>query len=362
MQASVPSRLTAPAHTSSPLARYLLGVYAVLIVYGSLYPWLGWRSHGVHPFAFFSEPWPRYRTWFDIVTNFIAYVPLGGLAVAALLPMRRWLAFAAAVAAGAALSFCMESLQTYLPTRVSSNLDFALNSTGALLGALLGVWLAPSALAAGGVRALRAHLFRRGRRADAGLILLALWLLTQLNPVTLLFGTGDLRELIGALPTKPYPPEVFVRLEAVVVATNLTATGLIMAHLISPARKRWPLVLGLLGAALLVRSVAFAVLFEPNEALSWFTPGAAAGLALGTVACLLVVRALPRYELGIAAVCISIATAVVNTGPENPYLAESLAAWRQGQFLNFNGLTRALSAVWPFLAMIYVVRRERRAS
>jgi len=36
-------------------------------------------------------------------------------------------------------------------------------------------------------------------------------------------------------------------------------------------------------------------------------------------------------------------------------MTASLALWRQGHFLNFNGATRVVSAVWPFAAMVYLV-------
>ncbi len=43
--------------------------------------------------------------------------------------------------------------------------------------------------------------------------------------------------------------------------------------------------------------------------------------------------------------------------------AATLTVWQQGHFLNFNGLTRLVSAVWPFAALAYLcllaARRER---
>ena len=71
---------------ASPLARYLLLVYLLLVVYGSLYPLAGWRDQGLSPFAFLGAPLPRYFTWFDVALNVAAYFPLGLLAVLALAP------------------------------------------------------------------------------------------------------------------------------------------------------------------------------------------------------------------------------------------------------------------------------------
>jgi hypothetical protein len=49
------------------------------------------------------------------------------------------------------------------------------------------------------------------------------------------------------------------------------------------------------------------------------------------------------------------ATALVNLSPANPYLAQALAVWPQGHFLNFNGLTRLVAALWPFAAIVYLL-------
>jgi hypothetical protein len=46
---------------------------------------------------------------------------------------------------------------------------------------------------------------------------------------------------------------------------------------------------------------------------------------------------------------------LVNLAPPNPYFAETLKVWAQGHFLNFNGLTRLVSAGWPFVALGYLV-------
>ena len=57
-----------------------------------------------------------------------------------------------------------------------------------------------------------------GHAVDLGLVLLALWLFTQLNPETLLFGNGDLRDLLAAQPADFYAAATFARIEAGVAA------------------------------------------------------------------------------------------------------------------------------------------------
>jgi hypothetical protein len=57
------------------------------------------------------------------------------------------------------------------------------------------------------------------------------------------------------------------------------------------------------------------------------------------------------------------ATVLVNLAPPNPYVDASLRVWQHGHFLNFNGLTRLVSALWPFAALGYLMvlaaRRQR---
>jgi hypothetical protein len=65
---------------------------------------------------------------------------------------------------------------------------------------------------------------------------------------------------------------------------------------------------------------------------------------------------LPRLaRLALAAVLLMVGTVLVNLAPPNPYLAATLKLWQQGHFLNFNGLTRLVSALWAFAALGYLI-------
>jgi VanZ family protein len=344
------------AQRSSTLARYLFLAYALLLAYASLHPFSGWRDPGLTPLAFLAAPLPRYLTAFDLASNFFGYAPLGFLAVLALYPRLAW-PWAVAVASllALALSLSLESLQLFLPSRIPSNVDVLTNTAGGTAGALLASLTARRLVQGGVLQALRYRLFLPGARIDLGLVLLGLWLLSQLNPETLLFGSGDLRELFQSPSGQLHPADMFVRVEASVAGANTIAVGMFISCLVQRAQPMRLLFLGLLAAALLIRTVAFGVLVSPHEMLVWLTPGALHGVAVGLVAVLLGV-ALPRSaRLALAALALMAATALVNLAPENPYLAASLALWRQGHFLNFNGLTRLVSSFWPFAAMFYLM-------
>ncbi|HMG58115.1 MAG TPA: hypothetical protein VK583_00140, partial [Burkholderiales bacterium] len=190
---------------------------------------------------------------------------------------------------------------------------------------------------------------------DLGLVLLGLWLFAQLNPETLLFGTGDLRGLFKTPSGKLYPAEVFLRVEAGVACANGLAAGLLALCLIARNQPARGVVVIFLSAALAVHTFGFGLLVSSQDILSWVTSGALYGVA-AAILLLLVVAGMPRTtQLALMGFALMAATALVNLAPANPYMTASFALWQQGHFLNFNGATRVVSAVWPFAAMVYLV-------
>lgn len=341
---------------ASPLARLLLLVYVLLVVYATLYPLSGWRDSGIPAFEFLIASRPRYITGFDLAVNILGYIPLGWLAVLALQPrVSGTAAFSATVASGAALALLLEATQTLLPARFASNIDLACNITGVALGALLGVRSVGWLLGEGPLLRWRARHVLPGARADAGLVLLALWVATQLNPASLLFGAGDLRDLFRQPVGSAYEADVFVAIEALTASSNLVAVGLLASAILAPAAPVLRSLAVLIGLGLCVKTGAFAILRQAEDVFHWLTPGALIGLAVG-LPLLFAAALLPRVlRLGIAAVLLMAATVLVNMAPANPYLVATLVVWGQGHFLNFNGLTRLLSSVWPFAALLYLI-------
>lgn len=292
--------------------------------------------------------------------NVVGYVPFGFLAIAALHPRARGVAaFVLAVTAAAALSLVLEAGQSYLPARVPTNLDVFCNVSGAALGAALGLNFT-AYIAGGPLSRRRAAEFIPGTGTDFGLVLLGLWFFIQLNPAALLFGAGDLRDLLAPFEGRARRPEFFVFIEAFTTAANLVAVALLLSALVPPGRPVRVMVLAALFGALVVKTAAVAILMRAENVLAWLTHGAQLGLVFGIAAALAAV-ALPRtMRLIVAAVLLMAATVLVNLSPPNPYLADSLKVWQQGHFLNFNGLTRLVSALWPFIAIGYLIYLSSR--
>jgi VanZ family protein len=340
---------------ASPLARLLLAVYALLIIYASLYPLSAWHEPAGSAFAFLTAAWPRYVTRFDIAVNVLGYLPLGLLGMLALHPALRGLGALLFVTTGCALlSLGLEATQSYVPPRHPSALDLAANAGGALIGAWLAHALGPWLLEAGPLRRLRARFIAEGTAADVGMVVLGLWLFSQLNPATLLFGTGDLRDLFVPPEGPAYAPALFIGVEAVTVACNVVAVALLLSVIAASGRSLRTMALVVILAALAVRTVAYSVVMQAGSVFAWLTPGAIQGLVVGLAVALVALGLPRRLRILLAALLVMGAAILVNLAPANPYLAATLALWRQGHFLNFNGLTRLVSALWPFSAIAYL--------
>ena len=345
-----------PREQASTLARYLFVAYLLLVVYASLHPLYGWRDRGLPAFAFLTASFNRPMPAFDVFVNVLGYVPLGFLAVLATYPrLRGGAALGFGVLCSVLASFVLESVQVYLPTRTASNLDIFANASGGTLGAIAALVATRPLMERGKLQALRSELFLPGGRIDLGLVLLGLWLFSQLSPETLLFGMGDLRDLFKAPSGKLYPAEVFLRVEAGVACANGLAAGLLAACLVERDQPVRGIVLLLMATALSAHTLAFGLLVNPQDPLSWVTPGALYGVA-GAISLLMIAIALPRAaQLPLVGFALLAATAIVNLAPANPYNTAVFSLWQQGHYLNLNGLTRLLSVLWPFAAMLYLV-------
>jgi len=365
-----PRHAAAPdALRTSPLARAALLVYGVLLVYGSLSPWTGWRSLGVDPLAFLRAPWPTHATAFDLALNVLAYLPLGLLLGLALHPrLRGGLAFAVAIGLAGGLSVLLEVLQNYLPARIASNLDVLTNVAGAALGALAATLLAPTLIDGRRLAQARRRWFRP--HSAALVLLAALWPLAQIHPGPMLFGNGQLdREFVSALLAlfdgrlPDFDASRFAAAEGLVTACGMLAAGAAMAAGMKQRAPRLRMLLLLLGAALATKAITYGHEFGPERAFAWLTPGAMAGLAAGMLAVTAAATATStRAVAALAAAALLVLIVAVNAVPANPYHDHWLAAWRPGQLRNVVAATERLAQAWPYalLAVLLWARRRSR--
>ncbi|KVN37085.1 teicoplanin resistance protein VanZ [Burkholderia stagnalis] len=370
------------SHRASTLARQACAAYAVLIVYASLYPFDGWLALGIGPFDYLFAPMQRYVTAFDVVTNVLGYLPFGALAVLALHP--RWRGVGAtliAAALGALLSASMEALQTYLPTRIASNLDLAANALGALLGAALVAPATGALLERGVLRRLRFAWFE----ADSAtpLLLAALWPFAILFPSPFLFGIGDwpaalweradvsmqdalLAWLPAAWQVRDWPQRVDGWLsdsawEAVLGGLMLFPALAVASLAMRPRAPRVRLLIAFVVATLALKSAATYMQSATGLVVVWATPGARLGIELGFAAALVALYVPGAWRAALAAAALCAGVALVNLLPVNPFFDYTLSGWRQGRYVHFNSIARWLAWIWPYAALIWLGQRVERA-
>lgn len=363
------------APRASPVARAALLAYLLLIVYASWFPFSGWRSSGLSPFAFLNLQMPRWWTGFDVMVNIVGYMPFGVLIVLALHPRVRGMwAVAIAAAVGLLISGTMEVVQNYLPSRVPSNLDLLTNAGGCLAGALLGAWFAPMLLDRSRLYLLRQRWF--AAHASQGLVLVALWPLAQVYPQNYLFGNGQILPLLSEWLSEwldtdidlvtmlrgdvPMSVEQYWLSETIITACGMTGAALTLLCLTRRGAPRLSLMLALIGVGIVVKTLASSLFFAPDNAFVWVTPGAEGGFLIGLIMLAGLAFAPQVAQRRLAVVTLVLSLIVVNTIPANPYFVSTLQAWQQGKFLNFNGAAQFLDMAWPVLALWFLLLPSHR--
>lgn len=333
--------------------------YILVIIYASLQPFVDWRVLPGDFGDFLFEPWPRWITVDDVLFNFAAYLPLGFLLA---LAMRSRRGTRAAVALAAitciALSFALEAVQQYLPTRIASNADLLVNGCGGMVGALIALLFSPGQRLGQTMAQLRSHWFVSGARGDAALILAGLWLITQLHTPLMVFGNGDLRGSLNLPGWFAHTPAAYLIAEAGVVMLNIITLGLLLA---SAARDTssgyWRAMMLIFAGACALKVAAAALILRVPNPWIWMTPGVGMGCAAGLVLLLALTRLPHRGRAAIALLTLAGAVFLVNIVPENPYRPAPayLFQGHSSHILSFASMTRALSDLWPFLALLFAL-------
>lgn len=372
------SGMNNPAHPPAKVpsfARVGLLVFTLLIIYASLYPFTGWRDLGLPPFDFLQAGFPYYWTFFDIWTNVAGYIPFAMLVVYALPPqVRSWLAVPLAICAGFLLSGTMEGLQTYLPTRVPSNIDLVTNTAGAAIGALIGAATRPYLINDNLLQAARRRWF--APEASRGLIISGLWPLALITPQNHLFGLGNVVALVQSwLPQESSSSmqlgglldgETFLSIEAywladiIITICGLCAAVLTARMIMRPAAPRLLLTILFVLVMAGIKSLASALFFAPENTLLWVTPGTIGGALISLPMLIVLSYAPATVQRYFAIGGLLLGLVITNVIPDNPYFVQNLQMWGRGIFLNFNGAAQFLSVLLPFLTLWYLLHPVHR--
>jgi VanZ family protein len=349
---------------------------ALLVLYASLYPFSGWRWPPGHGLTGLLElPWPPWRDPFDLWANLLGYAPLGWLLAIALRARRISSAAALALAAliAAAGSYAIEVTQNFLPGRHPSAKDWAMNTLGAALGAMLALLL----------RRLRpAHHWTWLRErwfvphSGGAMALLSLWPLALLYPTPLPLGLGQLGDKLRegtlwltegvawAQPVREWlhssaaaPTHLSPASEGLAIALGLFGPCMLAYAVARHGVHRLLLSLGAALTAAATMTLSALLNYGPQHAAGWLTAATLPALAGALSASLALAAAPRRVACGLALMALAGSLVLVSQVPADPFFALNLQAWEQGRWVRFHGVTQWVGLLWPYVAMAWLLRR-----
>ena len=344
--------------------------YIALVIYASLYPFDDWRNQGILPWAYLTQPLPKYWTGFDVAINIAGYAPLGflGVLTASRTGRGRYAVLGVTLLAFT-LSMILEGVQNYLPSRRASNVDLWLNALGGLIGGL-SAW----ALEKMGAIDRWSH-FRRTwfvPQASGGLVLLALWPIAVIFPAAVPLGLGQvlerveeaLGEALSDTPFLEWLPMRTIELQPLLPGAELLCVLLgalipvLLAYsILRTTLQRVVFLMAALAISVLVSAISAGLSYGPEHAMAWLTLPVQLGLLGAAVAGVLCLLLSARSCIAVLLLALVVQLFVLNLAPANPYFAQTLQTWEQGRFIRFHGVVQWLGWLWPFVAVAYVMAR-----
>ncbi len=363
--------------SASPFSRACLVAYTLLILYASCYPFSGWQFETLGAYLDQIQEWPHYFIRFDILINVIGYMPFGLLIVFSCYPkISRVASMLIALLCGALMSFSMESIQFLLPNRVTSLLDIVTNSLGALIGGLLGALITPAVLDNDKLNDLRSRwLWRESPRE---IVIIGLWPLAQIYPQAFLFGHGQVLNLLSQAADNylnldidfsallrqgvELSAELYLISEAIITACGCSGAILFALSLLNRHAPKFSLSSLIFSSGLCIKTLASALMFGPENAFAWLTPGAQGGIVIGILMLYGFSFAPNHAQRRLGSLLLLISLCLVNLIPSNPYFLHTLQNMVQGKMLNFYGAAQFLAIAWPFSAIWYLSKSHRSQS
>jgi VanZ family protein len=322
-------------------------LYGAVIVYGSLFPFTGWRAapNGLLDFLTGLPDFRVHRA--DALTNVLAYIPLGLFLVrdGRSRPIRAVL-FAAL--GGAALSLTMEFLQQFLPQRVASLQDVATNAIGSLIGALVGVLTQLDVPVMTRLARWRGQAIVRGSGEEFGLLAVGLWALSQWAPFVPSLDVGELRAHLSPLRHTLLDPARFDAWRFAIYSFNVSG----LAYLARTVARDRRFVLLFAACAIIV---VFGKVLFAGRSLS--LEAAAGTLFAGLIA-------LPAFALGsrhcavlsAALLLAGLAAAELRSEPSGVFYAFTWIPFRAQLENPLTGIASLLETLWPAIALSYLAR------
>jgi hypothetical protein len=111
------------------------------------------------------------------------------------------------------------------------------------------------------------------------------------------------------------------------------------------------------GLGLLCTALSAALTYGPVHAWSWMSPQVQVALVMAAVAAWPLMWLKEKTLQVLALVGLVLQLTLLNNASANAYFALTLQNWEQGQFIRFHGLIQWLGWLWPFVLLVYLMRR-----
>lgn len=265
---------------------------------------------------------------------------------------RNFVALSIALGLSAILALSVETLQSWLPTRIPSLMDWWANVFGGLLGGLLAIPLGPQWLSGSAIRRRFDQWFGLNWAACA-LFLLFPW--SQIYPQSSWLGTGVWGHAIfGSIDWGTVVINQVVQ-ETVITALCWLGVALLLSTGLRTKAPQWRILMGLLSLTVVMKTFFTALQFGGEFSLIWLTAGALWGMVLASFLLWRTLRLNHKTRFNLALLCLVIGTIAINVLPDNPYFILNLRHWYQGRLLHFNELMQWVSVVWLPIALIWMI-------
>jgi hypothetical protein len=293
--------------------------------------------------SFLTDPVPAHISRADLLTNLLAYIPLGYLLVAAI--GLRWAAGSVVIAIlfGSTLSFAVESTQAFLPSRTSSKIDLLTNIAGTLLGALIGLAFRSENALRANLRRLRGAWFDPGEPVNIALWAALLWTGSQLSPFVPSMDVSSIREGLSPLKDGILHTNSLSFFKVATYACDLAGLGLLIS-VVGRQHRRMRLAFLALSAIVLC--------FKPLIVTRQLGLESVCGLGIAAVLLLAIPRVKAVQTLfAMAFILVGFSTSELSAVPGGGWHTFNWVPFAGQLDETVSGFASILEAAWPFVAL-----------
>ena len=341
------------SENEQPKNGYLISasfLYILLIVYGTLFPLSGWQWDIGGLNILLNATWPSQLTRSDVVVNLLIYIPLGYLLCILvdriIFNSRQPTAsMILATLIGAGICILLEYFQTFLPSRITSYVDIALNTAGTMLGAALAVMTGKNTAFAFWLLSFKSKWFVDQPLTNLALLTLFLWAMSQLTPLIPSPDIGNLRNGIKLVYFTILSPSTFMYGQAFTYFFNILALGLLLSIFLNPDQ---PLLKKLSVFIFLVLLLKIPMI---DRQLSL---EALAGASAAILLCIVFSSGSSRFQSLLSIFFLLLAFTISGlTAAESSEFIHQQMNWVPfaQQMGSINGLIDITFSIWPFMAL-----------